>query len=53
MTLARQGKLRPHTPIIAGFNLNDGAMFVPNFASALFGMSSSSLGSYLVRGPAT
>jgi para-nitrobenzyl esterase len=28
--LARAGQLRPNTSIIAGFNLNDGAMFVPN-----------------------
>eukprot|EP00966_Prymnesium_polylepis_P018920 435998-Prymnesium_polylepis.1 len=29
LDLARAGLIRPHTPLIAGHNLNDGAGFVP------------------------
>jgi len=46
LTLAHAGQLRPNTPIISGFNLNDGAMFVSGYPFAEYGMTKSSLTSY-------
>jgi len=46
VNLARAGKLKPNVSIIAGFNLDDGAMFVSGFPDALTSMSSRSLKSY-------
>jgi para-nitrobenzyl esterase len=46
LALARAGKLRPSTPLIAGFNLNDGAMFVSDYPSAMYTESASGLSSY-------
>jgi para-nitrobenzyl esterase len=31
LDLARSGRIRPDTPLIAGHNLNDGALFVPTY----------------------
>ncbi len=44
--VARAGGLRPKTPIIAGFNLNDGASFVPGWPLSAATMSSKGLTSY-------
>jgi len=44
--LGQSGLLRPDTPIIAGFNLNDGAMFVPGFPFAMATMSQASMQQY-------
>ena len=44
--MARAGGLRPKTPIIAGFNLNDGASFVPGWPLSAATMSSKGLTSY-------
>ena len=44
--VARAGGLRPKTPIIAGFNLNDGAMFVPGYPISTSTMTSKGLTSY-------
>ena len=46
LELASAGQLRPDTPILQGFNLNDGAMFVPGFPFQMSTMSSSTLKSY-------
>lgn len=46
LNLAKAGELRPKTPIIAGFNLNDGAMFVPGYPFSMHTMSKSSLKAY-------
>ena len=43
---ARQGLLRPNTSTISGFNLNDGAMFVPGYPAALEGMDGKGLEDY-------
>lgn len=49
LDLARAGQLRPDTQTIAGFNLNDGAMFVPGFPIVMGTMSSNSLHSYYAQ----
>jgi len=46
LQLAQSGLLRPDTPMIAGFNLNDGAMFVPGYPFAMATMSQASMQSY-------
>ncbi|CAE8616072.1 unnamed protein product [Polarella glacialis] len=47
--LARGGQLRPNTSMISGFNLNDGALFVPGFGSLQESMTSSDLASYFAE----
>ncbi|CAE8615372.1 unnamed protein product [Polarella glacialis] len=47
--LARGGQLRPNTSMISGFNLNDGALFVPGFGSLLESMTSGGLASYFAE----
>jgi len=49
MELATAGLLRPNTPIIAGFNLNDGAMFVPGYPLEMGIMTDSVLQAYFAK----
>jgi len=46
LDLVQAGRWRPQTPFIAGFNLNDGAMFVPGFPISEYTMTAKSLSSY-------
>lgn len=46
LSLGQQGYLRPNTPMISGFNLNDGAMFVPGYPAVLKTMSAAGLQTY-------
>jgi len=47
--LVRAGQTRPNTPTISGFNLNDGATFVPGFPSIMSSMSHSQLTDYFSK----
>ncbi|CAJ1454995.1 unnamed protein product [Effrenium voratum] len=47
--LAKAGQLRPNTPTIAGFNLNDGAMFVPSYPFGMAVMNQARLASYFSK----
>lgn len=48
---ARQGLLKPNLATISGFNLNDGAAFVPGFGSgALYSMDAAGLESFYADG---
>ena len=46
LALARAGQLRPNTPIISGFNLNDGATFVTGYPLSTRSMNRKSLEQY-------
>ena len=49
LNLARAGQLRPNTPLISGFNLHDGAMFVPGYPASSYAMTSSTLDVYFSK----
>jgi len=49
MRLAHQGKIRPNTTVMAGFNRNDGAMFVPCYPTCMASMAGSNLHRYFAR----
>jgi len=46
--LAQDGLLRPNTPTLSGFNLNDGAMFTTGFPLSMASMSEQGLASYFI-----